>query len=100
MPKRSSKRGINFENKDTVYEELKRLNQTGTVREYMKQFYIRKSRSHVEFPYLPESHYVTAFTSGLREDIKHLVLSISAAPYPVECISICPTHGSGFGLSI
>jgi hypothetical protein len=29
----------------------------------------------VEFPYLLESYYITAFISGLREDIKHLVLS-------------------------
>jgi hypothetical protein len=29
----------------------------------------------VEFSYLLESHYITAFISELREDIKHLVLS-------------------------
>jgi hypothetical protein len=40
----------------------------------MKQFEVTKSRSQ-EFLYLPESHYVTAWISGLRDDIKDLVLS-------------------------
>jgi Reverse transcriptase (RNA-dependent DNA polymerase)/Retroviral aspartyl protease/Retrotransposon gag protein len=61
--------------KGTSYEEMKKLVQNGIVRDYMKQFELIKSRSQVEFPYLPETHYVTAFVSGLREDIKHLVLS-------------------------
>jgi hypothetical protein len=45
------------------------------VREYMRQFKIIKSKSQIEFPYQLESHYITAFISGLREDIKHLVIS-------------------------
>jgi Retrotransposon gag protein len=57
------------------YEQMKMLVQQGSVREYMKQFEIIKARSQVEFPYLAENHYVTAFISGLREDIKHLVIS-------------------------
>jgi hypothetical protein len=57
------------------YEELKNLVQQGSVRNYMKQFEIVKSRSQVEFSYLPESHYITAFISGLWKNIKHLVPS-------------------------
>jgi Retrotransposon gag protein len=57
------------------YDEMKELTQNSSVREYMKQFEIIKSRSQIEFPYLPESHYITVFISGLREDIKHLVIS-------------------------
>jgi hypothetical protein len=57
------------------YDEMKNLVQQGSLRSYMKQFEIVKSRSQVEFPYLPESHYVTAFISDLRDDIKHLVIS-------------------------
>jgi hypothetical protein len=41
----------------------------------MKQFEVIKSKSHIECPYLPESHYITTFICGLREDIKHCVLS-------------------------
>jgi len=63
------------QNEGTNYEEMKKLVQVGTIREYMRQFEIIKSRSQVEFYYLPESYYVMAFISGLRDDIKHLVLS-------------------------
>ena len=52
---------------------MKRLSQTN--REYMHQFELIQSRLQVELPYLPESHYITPFVSGLREDIKHLVLA-------------------------
>jgi len=41
----------------------------------MHQFELIQSRLQVELPYLPESHYITPFVSGLREDIKHLVLA-------------------------
>jgi glutaredoxin-related protein len=57
------------------YEEMKNLSQTSSMREYMRQFEIIKSRSQIEHPYLPESHYIIAFISGLRDDIKHLVIS-------------------------
>jgi len=59
--------------KGGAYEEMKRLSQTN--REYMHQFELIQSRLQVELPYLPESHYITPFVSGLREDIKHLVLA-------------------------
>jgi hypothetical protein len=41
----------------------------------MHQFELIQSRLQVELPYLPESHYITPFVNGLREDIKHLVLA-------------------------
>jgi Retrotransposon gag protein len=55
--------------KGDPYEERKRLVQTSTVREYLN------SSSSLNQGHLPESHYITAFICGLREDIKHLVLS-------------------------
>jgi glutaredoxin-related protein len=39
------------------YDEMKNLVQQGSLRNYMKQFKIIKSKSQVEFPYLLESHY-------------------------------------------
>jgi Retroviral aspartyl protease/Retrotransposon gag protein len=59
----------------SAYDEMKGLSQVESVRDYMRQFEVIKAKSQIEFPYLPESHYVTAFISGLREDIKHLVIS-------------------------
>jgi hypothetical protein len=41
----------------------------------MKQFKIVKFIFQVEFPYLSKNYYITAFISGLREDIKPLVIS-------------------------
>ena len=67
--------------KGGAYEEMKRLSQTN--REYMHQFELIQSRLQVELPYLPESHYITPFVSGLREDIKHLVL----AKHPTDHLS-------------
>lgn len=55
------------------------LYQTGSVKDYMQKFEVVKTRSQIESPYLLENHYLTAFITGLREDIKHLVLAKS--PY-------------------
>lgn len=41
----------------------------------MLKFEMVKIRSQIESPYLPETHFITAFVRGLREDIKHLVLA-------------------------
>jgi hypothetical protein len=66
----------------SAYEEMKLLFQTGTVMEYMHKFELIQARLQVDFPYLPQSHYVTTFVSELRDDIKHLVL----AKYPTELL--------------
>ncbi|XP_078166791.1 uncharacterized protein LOC144561645 isoform X2 [Carex rostrata] len=60
----------------SAFEELKRLYQTHTVKEYMERFEKVKTRSQIEAPYLPEDHFTNAFISGLNEDIKHLVLAM------------------------
>lgn len=54
----------------SAVEEFKRLHQTGSVEDYMDQFERAKSRLLLESRHLPESFFVEAYLSGLREEIK------------------------------
>ena len=53
----------------SAVEEFQRLHQTGSVEDYMDQFERAKSRLLLESRHLPESFFVEAYLSGLREEI-------------------------------
>lgn len=44
----------------SAFEELRRLYQTGTVKEYMQKFERVKSRLQIESPHWPESEFLNA----------------------------------------
>lgn len=63
----------NHPNTDEVIEVFSKLRQKETIAEYQEQFEELKSRVMLALPHLPESYYISIFTSGLREEIKSMV---------------------------
>ncbi|KAJ4789708.1 polyprotein [Rhynchospora pubera] len=53
--------------------ELKRVQHTGKVMDYIKQFDHVRAKLMRQKPYIPTDFYVACFIEGLREDIKAMV---------------------------
>lgn len=64
-----------------AFDEMRQLYQTGTLKVYMQHFEKVKTRLEMESPYWPESEFLKAFISGLRDDIKPLVTVLKPSDY-------------------
>ncbi|KAJ4755941.1 polyprotein [Rhynchospora pubera] len=53
--------------------EFKRLQQSGKVTDYIRQFDSLRGKLMHERPYLPVDFYVSAFVEGLREEVRAMV---------------------------
>ena len=53
-------------------EEFNKLNQTGSIDEYLERFKELKSLMQVRNPLLPADYYVDSFVGGLSPQIKSL----------------------------
>lgn len=53
--------------------EFKKIEQTGTVDEYLEKFEELKAWVLIRNPTIPEEFFLEFFIEGLREDIRHTV---------------------------
>ncbi|KAL2532200.1 Uncharacterized protein Adt_05551 [Abeliophyllum distichum] len=56
-----------------VIEIFSKIRQKGSVAECQEHFEELKSQVMMSLPHLPESYYISIFTSGLKEEIKPMV---------------------------
>lgn len=58
---------------EDVVEEFNKLQQEGTVEEYVEKFEELRVLMAAANPYLSESYYISSFISGLKKEIKPML---------------------------
>ena len=58
---------------EDVVEKFNKLNQTGDIEDFLRKFEDLKAQMIMWNPTLNESHFLSSFIGGLKEEIKFLV---------------------------